>query len=121
MQFNKKNLNNKSSLVRRLLLLSIYHAQSGHPGGSLSIADILTCLYFEEMKIESPNDPERDRFILSKGHGCPALYAVLALKGFIPKKELWNLRKTNALLQGHPEVGVPGIEAAGVFLGRWAF
>ncbi len=104
--------------VRRLIVLSIYHGGSGHPGGSLSIVELLVYLYFEEMRISDLNDPYRDRFVLSKGHGCPALYAVLSKKGFISEDELWKLRHTGALLQGHPEVGIPGIEAASGSLGQ---
>jgi transketolase len=104
--------------VRRKILLSIYHAGSGHPGGALSCADILVYLYFREMNISNPNDPERDRFILSKGHSCPALYAVLSEKGFISEKDLWELRKTGSLLQGHPEMGIPGVEAPSGSLGQ---
>jgi len=104
--------------VRANTLKSIYNAKSGHPGGSLSIVDILVYLYFKEMNIQNWQDPNRDRFILSKGHACPALYAVLAEKGFIEKNELWNLRKTGALLQGHPEVGIPAIEVASGSLGQ---
>jgi len=115
---NNTIINSPLKIIKKVLLVSLYYAQSGHPGGSLSIADILTYLYFKEMNIKDPRDPERDRFILSKGHACPALYAVLALKGFITKKELWKLRKTNALLQGHPEVGIPGIEVASGSLGQ---
>jgi len=113
-----RDLVKNSNKVRIYSLLSIFKGNSGHPGGSLSIVDILTYLYFEEMNIKSPTDPDRDRFILSKGHACPALYAVLALKGFIPKRELWKLRKTSALLQGHPEVGIPAIEVASGSLGQ---
>ena len=82
------------------------------------MVDILVYLYFKEMNISEWRDPNRDRFILSKGHACPALYAVLVEKGFIEEKELWTLRKTGALLQGHPEVGVPGIEVASGSLGQ---
>jgi len=104
--------------VRINTLKSIYHAQSGHPGGSLSIVDILVYLYFKEMNIKDWQDPNRDRFILSKGHACPALYSVLALKGFIKEEELWKLRKTGAMLQGHPEYGIPGIEVPSGSLGQ---
>lgn len=104
--------------VRRKILLSVFYAGSGHIGGSLSCADILTYLYFKEMNIPAPNDESRDRFILSKGHSCPALYAVLTEKGFIPEEELTRLRKTNALLQGHPEMGIPGVEAPAGSLGQ---
>lgn len=95
-------------------------AGSGHPGGSLSSADILTTLYFYKMKFDSKNPKlkERDRFILSKGHACPALYSVLAELGFFPKEELNNLRKISCLLQGHPSIKIPGIEANTGSLGQ---
>ncbi len=113
-----RKLKDLSREVRRKILISIYHAGSGHPGGALSCADILVYLYFKEMNISDLKDPERDRFILSKGHSCPALYAVLSEKGFIPEEELWKLRKTGALLQGHPEMGIPGVEAPPGSLGQ---
>ncbi|MCD6309915.1 MAG: transketolase [Candidatus Eremiobacteraeota bacterium] len=90
--------------IRKALLISIYNAGSGHPGGSLSATDIMTVLFFYTMKTNPENvrDPERDYFILSKGHVCPALYAVLAARGFIPPEELLSLRKMGTRLQGHP-------------------
>ena len=80
----------KAAEIRKLAVEAIYHAKSGHPGGSLSIADIMSYLYFKEMKVDAadPKNPERDRFVLSKGHCCPALYAALAMKGFFPKEDL---------------------------------
>ena len=96
-------------------------ANSGHPGGSLSSADIITALYFKEMNIDpkKPNDPDRDRFVLSKGHGCPALYAALALKGFFPVEDLKTLRQIGSHLQGHPHYGeTPGVEASTGSLGQ---
>jgi len=113
-----KKLTKLSKQIRKLTLLSIYHAGSGHPGGALSIVELLVYLYFKEMNIENLDDPLRDRFILSKGHACPALYSVLVKKGFIEEEELWRLRHTNALLQGHPEMGIPGIEAPSGSLGQ---
>ena len=113
-----KELEALAKNVRKKVLLSVFHAGSGHIGGSLSCADILTYLYFKEMNIPAPDYEDRDRFILSKGHSCPALYSVLSEKGFIPEEELWRLRKTGALLQGHPEVGIPGIEAPSGSLGQ---
>jgi len=113
-----EELENIAKSVRKKILLSIHYAGSGHPGGALSCADILVYLYFREMNIPNLQHPERDRFILSKGHSCPALYAVLAEKGFIPEKSLWELRKTGALLQGHPEMGIPGVEAPSGSLGQ---
>ena len=112
------NLEKIAKSVRRKILLSIHYAGSGHPGGALSCVDILVHLYFQEMNIPSLDDPQRDRFILSKGHSCPALYAVLSEKGFIPEEELWKLRKTGALLQGHPEMGISGVEAPSGSLGQ---
>ena len=111
-------MKDKARKIRTYILKSIYHARSGHPGGSLSIVDILVYLYFKEMNIKDWQDPDRDRFVLSKGHACPALYSVLVLKGFIKEEELWNLRKTGAMLQGHPEFGIPGIEVPSGSLGQ---
>ena len=84
----------KAAEIRMLAVEAIYHAKSGHPGGSLSIADIMSYLYFKEMKVDAadPKNPDRDRFVLSKGHCCPALYAALAMKGFFPKEDLNTLR-----------------------------
>ncbi|MDQ7032947.1 MAG: transketolase [Desulfonauticus sp.] len=107
-----------AGIIRKNIILSIYYSKSGHVGGSFSCADILTFLYFAELKIPDISDPNRDRFILSKGHSCPALYAVLSEKGFITEKELWKLRHTGALLQGHPEMGIPGIESPSGSLGQ---
>ena len=99
--------------VRRGILDSVYSAGCGHPGGSLSIADILTYLYYEEMNVD-PKDPkkqDRDRFVLSKGHTAPALYAVLAQKGYFPKEDLNTLRQIDSHLQGHPDMkGTPGVD-----------
>ena len=99
--------------VRFGIIESVYSAGCGHPGGSLSIADILTYLYFEEMRVdpENPKWEGRDRFVLSKGHTAPALYSVLAERGFFPKEELKTLRKTDSRLQGHPDMkGIPGVD-----------
>ena len=99
--------------VRRGIIDSVYSAGCGHPGGSLSIADILTYLYFEEMNVD-PKDPkkqDRDRFVLSKGHTAPALYSVLAQKGYFPKEDLKTLRQIDSHLQGHPDMkGTPGVD-----------
>ncbi len=106
--------------VRIDIIEEVYSAACGHPGGSLSIADILTYLYFEEMKVR-PQEPSwegRDRFVLSKGHTAPALYAVLSERGFFPKEELKTLRKTNSRLQGHPDMkGIPGVDMSTGSLG----
>ena len=106
--------------VRIGALTAVYSAGCGHPGGSLSIADILTYLYFEEMNIDpsSPDNPERDRFVLSKGHCAPALYATLAHRGFFPVEELVTLRRFDSRLQGHPDMkGVPGVDMSTGSLG----
>ena len=99
--------------VRLGIIEGVYNAGCGHPGGSLSIADILTYLYFEHMNIDpkNPKMDERDRFVLSKGHTAPALYSVLAHRGYFPKEELKTLRKTDSMLQGHPDMkGTPGVD-----------
>ncbi len=106
--------------VRIGIVKGTHAAKSGHPGGSLSIADILTYLYFEEMNID-PADPQkadRDRFVLSKGHCAPALYAVLANRGFFPVEELTTLRKIGSRLQGHPDMTLtPGVDMSAGSLG----
>jgi transketolase len=97
-----------------------FKAGSGHPGGSMSQADLLAVLYFGgELRIDprNPKDPKRDRFILSKGHTCPALYSVLAQKGFFPRDELWSFRKLGHMLQGHADNKVPGVEMSAGSLG----
>ncbi len=99
--------------VRLGILDSVYSAGCGHPGGSLSIADILTYLYFEEMNVDpkNPKMQDRDRFVLSKGHTAPALYSVLAQKGYFPKEDLTTLRQIDSHLQGHPDMkGTPGVD-----------
>jgi transketolase len=102
-------LENKANLIRKDILTMIHAAQSGHPGGSLSATDIVAALYFHFMRIDPdwPEWPDRDRFILSKGHACPVLYAALAERGFFPVEELLTLRKINGRLQGHPIMGKP--------------
>lgn len=102
--------------LRRLIIDMIYEAGSGHPGGSLGIIDVLTCLYWEQMKHDpaNPKWEKRDRVIMSKGHCCPALYAVLAKAGYFPEEELKTLRKINSRLQGHPDLRkTPGVEFNG--------
>jgi len=114
-------LTEKARLIRRHIINMITEAGSGHPGGSLSCADILTTLYFHVLKVDpkNPKWAERDRFVLSKGHAAPALYAVLAEKGFFPKEELLKLRKTNAMLQGHPDMNsTPGLDISTGSLGQ---
>src|SRR3989338_9232902 len=112
-------LKQKAKELRKQIIEIVYKAQSGHPGGSLSEIDMLVALYNYKLKID-PKNPKldsRDRFILSKGHASPGLYAVLADKGFFPKEELNGFRKINRMLQGHPELTTPGIEFAGGSLG----
>lgn len=106
--------------IRKNIIEMLALAKSGHPGGSLSSTDIITCLFFEVMRIKpnEPKWPQRDRFHLSKGHCCPALYAALALKGYFSLEELKKLRKLNSLLQGHPDRRTPGIEVASGSLGQ---
>ncbi len=106
--------------VRRSIIEGVYNAACGHPGGSLSIADIMTYLYFEEMNVDpkAPAMENRDRFVLSKGHTAPALYAVLAERGFFPKEDIKTLRKTDSYLQGHPDMkGTPGVDMSTGSLG----
>ena len=106
--------------VRALALEGIHAAKSGHPGGSLSIADIVTYLYFDKMNVDpkNPTDPDRDRFVLSKGHTAPALYAALALKGYFPTDEIKKLRQADSFLQGHPDMKhTPGIDMSTGSLG----
>lgn len=101
-----EDLKKTAAKLRALALDAIYNGGSGHPGGSLSLADIMSVLYFDEMNID-PKDPkkeDRDRFVLSKGHAAPILYASLALKGFIPVEDLKTLRHSNSYLQGHPDM-----------------
>lgn len=105
--------------IRKDTLRSIAAAGSGHPGGSLSAADIMTALYFRAANLKTPMDPDRDRIFWSKGHIAPLLYTLLAWKGFFPKEELLTLRKFGSRLQGHPKKGsLPGIETSGGSLGQ---
>lgn len=107
--------------VRKNALTAVYSAQSGHPGGSLSISDALTYLYFEVMNVDpkNPKNPDRDRFVLSKGHTAPALYSVLALKGYFPIEDIKTFRRIDSYLQGHPDMkGVPGVDMSTGSLGQ---
>ncbi|MBR6608723.1 MAG: transketolase, partial [Oscillospiraceae bacterium] len=107
--------------VRKDIVTAVHSAKSGHPGGSLSLTDTLTYLYFYKMNVDpkNPQDPDRDRFVLSKGHTAPALYSVLAEKGYFDKAELLKLRKTGALLQGHPDMKhIPGVDMTTGSLGQ---
>jgi len=115
-----KELKKKAVQIRKDILIMLANAKSGHTGGSLSMVEILLALYYYKLrhKPKEPKWPGRDRFILSKGHGCPALYAVLADVGYFPKKELASLRKLGSRLQGHPQIGLPGIEISSGSLGQ---
>lgn len=107
--------------VRKSALTGVYCAKSGHPGGSLSIADLLAYLYMEVMRVnpENPKMPDRDRFVLSKGHTCPALYGILAYKGFFPEEDIKTLRRVDSYLQGHPDMNkVPGVDMSTGSLGQ---
>lgn len=118
---NIQALENIAKEVRRGIIEEVYSASSGHPGGSLSCADILTVLYFNQMNInpKDSNAEGRDRLILSKGHCSPALYAVLARKGYFDKKELTGFRKLGSKLQGHPDMNkVPGVDCSSGSLGQ---
>lgn len=115
------SLTEQAKVVRKHLLTMIHKAGAGHPGGSLSAADIVTALYFNEMDIR-PDEPdwrERDRFILSKGHCCPVVYTALAMRGFFPMEELYTLRELGSRLQGHPDMRkVPGLDMTTGSLGQ---
>jgi transketolase len=116
-----KNLQKIATIVRKNAVDMVFQAQSGHPGGSLSCADILTALYFDVMNIDvkNPKWSDRDRFVLSKGHCTPALYSVLAEKGYFPKEELKGFRQINSILQGHPDMKkVPGVDMSTGSLGQ---
>lgn len=119
------DFNHLSEIARRIrfdVIKMTYHAGSGHPGGSLSIVELLTALYFHHIhhNPQMPNWQERDRVILSKGHACPGLYAALAEAGYFPREELWSLRKLGSRLQGHPALDkkLPGIEVSTGSLGQ---
>lgn len=116
----KKQLEITACKVRLGIIEGVFNAKSGHPGGSLSIADVLTYLYFNKMNVDpkNPDDPARDRFVLSKGHTAPALYSTLAQKGFFPEEELKSLRHIGALLQGHPCIHIPGVDMSSGSLGQ---
>ena len=107
--------------VRKHALTGVYNAQSGHPGGSLSVADVLTLLYFEVMNIDpkNPKMEDRDRLVLSKGHTAPALYGVLAERGFFPVENVYTLRKIDSIMQGHPDMkNIPGVDMSTGSLGQ---
>jgi transketolase len=107
--------------VRKGIVEGVHAAKAGHPGGSLSAADIYTYLYFQEMNIDpkNPKDPDRDRFVLSKGHTAPGLYSVLAHRGYFPVEDLLTLRHTGSYLQGHPDMKhIPGVDMSSGSLGQ---
>lgn len=121
MQITLERLKAIAKEIRKDIITMITESASGHPGGSLSCVEIITTLYFNEMNVsvETKNDPNRDRFVLSKGHAAPALYSVLAEKGFFDKNELMGLRKLGSMLQGHPNMNtVPGIDMSTGSLGQ---
>ena len=120
-EMNKLELQKKAVEVRKGIVTGVYNAKSGHPGGSLSAADLFTYLYFEEMNVDpkNPDDENRDRFVLSKGHTAPGYYAALALKGFFPIEDLKTLRHVGSYLQGHPDrKHTPGVDMSSGSLGQ---
>jgi transketolase len=115
-----KELEEKAKQIRRLIIQMLAKAGSGHPGGSLSAADLITVLFFAVLRHNpgEPHSPQRDRFHLSKGHCCPLWYAVLAESGYFPIDTLWTLRQLGSILQGHPDRRTPGVEVASGSLGQ---
>ena len=121
MEDRAANVRKQAKEVRKTILGMIHDAASGHPGGSLSAADIVAALYFDEMNVDpaDPKNPERDRFVLSKGHACPVQYSCLALKGYFPLENVHKLRKEGSILQGHPDMKrCPGIDISTGSLGQ---
>lgn len=116
----KKKFEITATKIRKSIIVGTYNAKSGHPGGSLSATEIFTYLYFKELNVsaDKPDDPDRDRFVLSKGHTCPGLYGALALKGFFDLKEIEVLRHVGAMLQGHPDIRTPGVDMSTGSLGQ---
>ena len=117
----KKSLQISACRIRMDAVTGVYHAKSGHPGGSLSAADLLAYLYFKEMKVDpkNPSDPDRDRFVLSKGHCCPGLYGALAERGYFSPEEMKTLRHIGSMLQGHPNMNdTPGVDMSTGSLGQ---
>ena len=120
-RMNIKELQIKANEVRKGIVTGVHAAKAGHPGGSLSAADIFTYLYFEEMNIDpkEPKKADRDRFVLSKGHTAPGLYAALALRGYFPVEDLKTLRHLGSYLQGHPDMKhIPGVDMSSGSLGQ---
>ncbi|MBO6112187.1 MAG: transketolase [Lachnospiraceae bacterium] len=118
---DKKELQKTANTVRKGIITAVHGAKAGHPGGSLSAADIFTYLYFAEMNVDpkNPKDPDRDRFVLSKGHTAPGLYSVLANKGYFPVEDLPTLRHLGSYLQGHPDMKhIPGVDMSSGSLGQ---
>ena len=118
---DKRELLIMANNVRKGIIRSVHSAKAGHPGGSLSAADIFTYLYFKELNVDpkNPRDPSRDRFVLSKGHTAPGLYAALAHRGFFPVEDLITLRHVGSYLQGHPDMkGIPGVDMSSGSLGQ---
>ena len=117
----KLELQQTANEIRKGIIKAVHSAKCGHPGGSLSAADVFTYLYFEEMNIDpkAPDKADRDRFVLSKGHTAPGLYATLAKKGFFPEEDLLTLRKVGSYLQGHPDMKhIPGVDMSSGSLGQ---
>lgn len=118
---NHVNLEQKAKKIRADILKMLFTSRSGHPGGSLSCVEILMAIYYQTARID-PHDPlraDRDRIVLSKGHGCPALYAILADLGYFPREDLWTLRQTHSHLQGHPDMmKTPGVDVNTGSLGQ---
>ena len=119
-KMNNLELRKHANDVRKGIVTSVHSAKAGHPGGSLSAADVFTFLYFEELNIDpkNPNWEERDRFVLSKGHTAPGLYSALAYRGYFPVEDLTTLRKLGSYLQGHPNMHIPGVDMASGSLGQ---
>ncbi len=118
---NKLELQKTANEIRKSIVTSVHSAKAGHPGGSLSATEVFTYLYFEEMHVDpkNPKDPDRDRFVLSKGHTAPGLYATLAERGFFPKEDLMTLRQIGSHLQGHPCMQhTPGLDMSSGSLGQ---
>ncbi len=117
----KKQMKITAHKIRLGVIEGVYHAKSGHPGGSLSISDVLAYLYFKEMNIDpkNPKWPERDRLVLSKGHTAPGLYSALSLRGYFPVEDMKTLRHIDSYLQGHPDMkGTPGVDMSSGSLGQ---
>ena len=118
---NKLELQKTANEVRKGIVTAVYSAKAGHPGGSLSAADVFTYLYFEEMNIDpkDPHKPDRDRFVLSKGHTAPGLYSTLAHRGYFPVEDLKTFRHVGSYLQGHPDMKhIPGVDMSSGSLGQ---